>query len=66
MNFFTQNNLLSSNQSCFNLGDSHINQLLSITHDVYNKSFDEDFELRSLFLHISKVFDNVCNAGLFI
>ena len=48
MNFFTQNNLLSSNQSCFNLEDSRINRLLSITHDVYNKSFDEDFELRSL------------------
>ena len=33
--FFIENNLISSNQSGFKQGDSCINQLLSITHDIY-------------------------------
>ena len=35
-----------------------INQLLSITHDIYY-SFDEGFEIRAIFLDISKAFDKV-------
>ena len=38
--FFTENNLISPNQSGFKPGDSCINQLLSITHEIY-KSFDD-------------------------
>ena len=41
--FFTDNKLISSNQSCFKPGDSCINKLLYITHDVY-QSFDDDPE----------------------
>ena len=33
--FFSENNLISSNQSGLKQGDSCINQLLSITHDIY-------------------------------
>ena len=38
-NCFIENKLISSNQSGFKPGDSCINQLLSITHEIY-KSFD--------------------------
>ena len=33
--YFIENDLISHNQSGFKLGDSHINQLLSITQDIY-------------------------------
>ena len=32
--FFTENDLIFSNQSGFKQGDSSINQLLPITHDI--------------------------------
>ena len=56
--FFLANNLLVSNQSGFKPGNSCINQLLSITHEIYS-SFDVGFEVRSVFLNISKDFDKV-------
>ena len=52
------NNLLAPNQSGFKPGDSCINQLLSITHEIYS-SFDDGFEVRSVFLDISKAFNKV-------
>ena len=39
---FTENNLVSPNQSGFRPGDSFVNQLLDITHEIY-ESFDEGF-----------------------
>ena len=56
--FVIENDLLSSNQSGFKQGDSCINQLLSITHDIY-QSLDQGYELRDVFLDISKAFDKV-------
>ena len=56
--FFTENDLISSNQSGFKQGDSCINQLLSITHDIY-QSLDQGYEVRGVFLDISKAFDKV-------
>ena len=50
-------------QSGFKPGDSCINQLLSITHKIYN-SFDEGLEVRSFFWDISKTFDKVWHKGL--
>ena len=47
--FLIENNLTSTNQSGFKPGDSCINQLLSITHEIY-KSFDNGFEVRGVFL----------------
>ena len=57
-NFFIENKLISSNRSGFKPGDSYINQLLSITHEIY-KSFDVGLKVRSVFLDISKAFDKV-------
>ena len=56
--FFIENKLISSSQSGFKPSVSCINQLLSITHEIYS-SFDERLEVRSLFLDISKEFDKV-------
>ena len=51
--FFIENKLISHNQSGFKPGDSCINQLLVITHEIY-KSFDDGFKVRGVFLDISK------------
>ena len=61
--FLLENNLVSPNQSGFKLGDSCINQLLSITHEIF-QSFDEGFEVSSVFLDISKAFDKVWHKEL--
>ena len=65
LNFFTQNNVISPNRSEFRSGDSFVNQLLAITYKIYN-SFDEGFELRGVFLDISKGFNKVWHEGLLI
>ena len=61
--FFTENNLVSLNQSGFKPGDYCVNQLLSITHQIF-KSLDNDHEVRSVFLDTSKAFDKVWDKGL--
>ena len=61
--FFLANNLLAPSQSGFKPGDSCINQLLSITHEIYS-SFDDGFEVKSVFLDISKAFDKVWHEGI--
>ena len=50
--FFTDNELISSNQSG-----------LSITHDIYQSS-DDGLETRVVFLDILKAFDKVQHEGL--
>ena len=60
-NFFIKNKLISSVQYGFKSGYSYFNQLLSITHEIY-EYFDVDFEIKSVFLDESKTFDEV--AGL--
>ena len=60
--FLIENSLTSPNQSGFKQGDSYINQLLSITHDIYQ--LDQCYEVRGVFLDISKAFDKVWHKGL--
>ena len=62
-NFFIENKLFSSNQSGFKPGDFCINQLLSITREIY-KSFDVGLEVSSIFLDISKVFNKVWHDSI--
>ena len=61
--FFLANNLLAPNQPGFKPGDSCINQLLSITYEIYSSS-DDGFKVRSVFLDISKAFDKVWHEGI--
>ena len=57
--FFVKDDLVSG----FKQGDSCIYQLLSITHEI-SQSFDNGFEVRGIFLDISKAFDKVYHKGL--
>ena len=61
--FFTENNLISPNQLGFKPGDSCVNQLLSVTYQIF-KSLDNVHEVRSVFLDMSKAFDKVWHKGL--
>ena len=63
LKYFLDNNLISSNQFGFRPGDSCINQLLSISHDIFT-SFHNGLEVRGVFLDISKAFDKVLRDGL--
>ena len=63
--FLNENDLLSSNQSGLRPGDSWINKLNSITHEIY-QSFDDGSEVRGVFLDILKAFDKVWHEGLIL
>ena len=60
---FTENEVISQNQSGFKPGDSCISQLLCITHDIY-QSLEDGLETRAVFLDILKAFDKVWHGGL--
>ena len=57
--------LLNLNQSGFRPSDSCITQLLAVTHEIF-EAFDcnPPLEIRSVFLNISKAFDEVWHEGL--
>ena len=61
--YFIENELISSSQSGFKPGNSCINQLLPITQEIY-QSFDNGFEVRGVFLDISKTFEKVWHKCL--
>ena len=61
--FFSENELISHNQSGLKPGDSCINQLLCITHDIL-QSLDDGLETKAVFLDIFKAFDKVWHEGL--
>ena len=60
---WTFNDLIYPFQSDFKLNDSFINQLLSITHEIYH-SIGEDYEIRGASHDILKAFDKVWNESL--
>ena len=62
-NFFRNNLILSANQSGFIPGDSTINQLISLYHELC-LAVDLQKEIRIVFLDISKAFDRVWHVGL--
>ena len=59
LNYFLDNNLITPKQSGFRPGDSCINQLLSITNDIFT-FFDNGLEVRGVYLDMPKAFDKVC------
>ena len=61
--YFVSFFLISVNQSGFKPGDSCINHVLSITQNIY-KSFDDGYEVKGVFLDISKAFDKIWHDGL--
>ena len=63
--FLDREKLLNTNQSGFRPFDSCVNQLLTITHEIFS-SFDcnPSLEVCSIFLDISKAFDIVWHKGL--
>ena len=54
--FFMGNNLVLPGQSRFKTGDPYINQLLSITHEIY-KALDDSYGV--VFLDICKALEKV-------
>ena len=62
LKYFLGNNLISPKQSTFRLGDSCVNQLLPITHDIFT-FFDSSVEGRGVFLEIFKAFDKLWHDG---
>ena len=63
-NFLLDFGLLYKYQSGFRPGDSTVNQLIYITHQIY-LAFEAGKEVHVVFLDISKAFDRVWHAGLF-
>ena len=61
--FFIENKLISSNHSGFKPGDSSVNQLVFIKHEIY-KSFDEGREVWGVFLDILKAFEKMWHDGI--
>ena len=61
--YFTQNNLLSNNQSGFRTGDGTINRLAHFI-DYCNYNISKGYAVPTVFLDISKAFDKVYHKGL--
>ena len=66
-NFLLEEDLLNPNQSGFRSSDSCVNQLISMTHEIF-EAFDcnPPLQVRSVFLDTPKAFDKVWHEGLFI
>lgn len=62
-NFFIANNVISSLQSGFVMGDSTVNQLTDI-YNTFCRALDNGLEVRAIFCDISKAFDRVWHKGL--
>ena len=60
--FLLKTTCLISQKSIWN---SCINQVLSITHEIY-KSFGDEWEVRAVFLDIPKAFEKVWHQGVIL
>ena len=63
--YLTANKLTSDNQSDFKPGNSWVNQLLSITQEIFH-SLDNGLKVRGVFLDVSKALDKVSHKGLIL
>ena len=63
--YLITNKIITTNESGFRPGYSTTNQLLYLVDEIH-QAFDnpESFEVRAVFLDISKAFDKVWHAGL--
>ena len=65
LNYIERKNLLNINQSDFRANDSCINQLISITHEIYLAfTCNPLLKVRSISWDLSKAFDKVWHQGL--
>ena len=64
-NFLSANKLIFENQSRFQPGDSFINQLLSVTHEIFT-SFDNGLEVRIISCTCIKLLIKSGTKGLFL
>ncbi len=64
-NFLLEIKFLTPFQSGFRPGDSTTNQLILITHKIY-EALERGKEVRMVFLDISKAFDKVWHRGLLL
>ena len=63
--YFIHNDLLTPCQSGFIKGDSCVNQLLAITHEIHkNLDANPSIDTVGIFLDMSKAFDKVWHNGL--
>ena len=64
-NFFPDNSVITAFQSGFIPGDSTVNQLINI-YNTFCKALGEVKVICAIFCDISKAFDRVWHAGLFL
>ena len=62
---FIDNNLIYPNQSGFRPDESCVDQLIAITHEMY-QSFDDWLEVGGFSLDISKIFDKIWHKGFLL
>ena len=62
-NYLREHNIISIHQSGFTPGDSTVNQLVSIHHDIC-MALENRSDVQLIFFDISKAFDKVWHKGL--
>ena len=63
LNYLRLHSVITAKQSGFIPGDSCVNQLLHITHKIYQE-LDKNNSVRAVFLDFTKAFDKVSHKGL--
>ena len=63
LNYLRLDSVITAKQSGFIPGDSCVNQLLHISHKIYQE-LDKNNSVRAVFLDFTKAFDKVSHKGL--